>query len=190
MLGDHRVELGYHLFVRHHVATIRRIDAGAGTLDIDFVLHAASGPGGDWAKTAMAGARIGMAGPGGRSAQTADWMLLAGDETALPAIARILEALPSTTRGLAIITVDSDREIVALQHPPAFEIRWLVRQSDSEGFAASVMDVKVPEAGTRFCWAGAEFQDIQSIRRHWRGIGLTSNEQLAVAYWRSGEAGT
>jgi len=169
--------------------TIRRIDVAAGTLDVDFVLHEASGPGSDWAKAAAPGQRIGMAGPGGRSAKRADWMLLAGDETALPAIARILEGLPATARGIAVLLADAPGETVALRHPPGFEIRWTYRQPGQAGFASVVTAIDIPGGGTRFCWAGVEFEEIQAIRRHWRDtVGLSSDEQLAVAYWRRGRA--
>ena len=167
--------------------TIRRIDAAAGTLDVDFVLHEASGPGSDWAKTATPGARIGMAGPGGRSARPADWMLLAGDETALPAIARTLENLPATAEGMVVLVADSADDAIVLRHPPGFRVEWLDRQSGSTDFASAVMAIDVPSDRTRFCWAGAEFEEIQTSRRHWRDvIGLSSKEQLAVAYWRKG----
>jgi len=168
--------------------TIRRINAGAGTLDIDFVIHEVAGPGSDWAKGAAPGMRIGMAGPGGRSAKQADWMLLAGDETALPAIARILERLPATAKGTVVLVADAPKEAIALQYPPGFEIRWVHHQPGLADFVATVVAVDIPQDCTRFCWAGAELKYIQAIRRHWRDtIGLSSNEQLAVAYWRKGQ---
>jgi NADPH-dependent ferric siderophore reductase len=129
-----------------------------------------------------------MAGPGGRGAKPADWMLLAGDETALPAIARILESLPATAQGIVVLVADTADDAIALRHPPGFRIEWLDRRSGSVDFVSAVTAIDIPSADTRFCWAGAEFDEIQTIRRHWRDtVGLSSGEQLAVAYWRKGQ---
>lgn len=67
--------------------TIRRIDAAAGWLEIDFVLHEAPGLAGDFARLARPGDICGMSGPCGLGVKPAGHYLLAGDETALPAIA-------------------------------------------------------------------------------------------------------
>lgn len=170
--------------------TIRRIDAAAGALDIDFVLHDDPGPGSDWARRAGRGDRIGMAGPGGLGAKPADWMLLAGDETALPAIARILESLPVNTKGRAIVVVDEAGDEIPLTCAAGIEIRWIHRTSSPIDFVSAVLAQEIPGTGSRFCWAAAEFDQIQSIRRYWRDeVGLAKDEQLAVAYWRKGEVG-
>lgn len=167
--------------------TIRRIDAAKGLVDIDFLLHEDAGPGSDWARGAGEGDLLGMAGPGGRGAKPADWLLLAGDETALPAIARILEGLPPRAEGIALIEVEGEADELALSRPAGFELRWLHRAAGT-GLAAAVARVAVPKDRTHFCWAGAEFAEIQAIRRHWvEECGVARPDQLAVSYWRKGE---
>ena len=167
--------------------TIRRIDAARGLVDIDFLLHEDAGPGSDWAKAAREGDLLGMAGPGGRGARPADWMLLAGDETALPAIARILERLPAHTQGVALIEVEDAADELPLKKPADFEIGWLHRAAGAEGLASAVARIPVPRDRSQFCWAGAEFEEIQAIRRHWKDkCGIAKSDQLAVAYWRRG----
>lgn len=83
-------------------------------IDIDFVLHRDSGPASAWASNAAPGDELVLVGPDGRSAQRSgiEWspggaqrVLLAGDETALPAIAAILESLPAHMAGHAFIEV-------------------------------------------------------------------------------------
>ncbi|GHD24616.1 siderophore-interacting protein [Tianweitania populi] len=167
--------------------TIRRIDPASGELDIDFVLHDDAGPGSGWAARAVPDDRLGMAGPGGRSAKAADWVLLAGDETALPAIARILEELPATTRGYALIEVTDEHDHLPLRRPDGVVLQWLHRRS-GETLKAATHAVAIPTKGSRFCWAGAEFEAIQAIRQHWRDHGLSKHEELAVSYWRRGTA--
>src|SRR5882757_7013915 len=75
--------------------TVRRFDAAAGELDVDFVLHGAHGPAAAWAAAAEPGDWVGVSDPGGRYRPdpTAQAHLVIGDESALPAIATVLEAL-------------------------------------------------------------------------------------------------
>ncbi|CAH1650884.1 Fe(3+)-hydroxamate ABC transporter permease FhuB [Hyphomicrobiales bacterium] len=76
------------------VYTIRAIDHARKELAIDVVLHDDS-VGSNWARNAEPGDRAGLLGPGGGDVIPADWYLLCGDETALPAIARIAAELPA-----------------------------------------------------------------------------------------------
>ena len=57
-------------------------------LTIDFVVHGDAGVAGPWAAAARAGDQIFLQGPGGAYSPdpAAEWHLLAGDESALPAI--------------------------------------------------------------------------------------------------------
>jgi len=86
--------------------TIRAHDPHGRTIDVDFVLHDDAGPATRWAMAARPGDVLGMFGPSADYARpvpvtasiaAADWLLLAGDETALPAIGTLVEALPAGT---------------------------------------------------------------------------------------------
>ena len=82
--------------------TPRRVDAAKGTLDVELVLHGA-GPASEWAERATCGDRLALAGPGGRLALEIDdgpWVI-AGDESALPAVGQLLEALPPGAQAAA-----------------------------------------------------------------------------------------
>src|SRR4051794_14299252 len=83
--------------------TVRAWDAAAGELTLDFVWHGDEGLAGPWAAAAQPGDRISFFGPGGGYAPSpdADWHLLAGDESALPAIGAALDRLPTGARVLA-----------------------------------------------------------------------------------------
>lgn len=168
--------------------TIRAIDSATGRVAIDFVCHADGGPGAAWATTAQAGDVIGMIGPGGRGILPADWYLLAGDETALPAIGRILESLPRDAKGLALVEIDGPKEQQALAVPDGMTLQWLHRNGAPAGttdlLANAVKAASWPAGGIRFAWVAAEFSAVQAIRRHLRSSGLGKQEQLVVAYWR------
>ena len=170
--------------------TIRNIDVEAGSMDIDFVLHADGGPGAGFALNAKPGDVIGLAGPGGRSVPVnRDWYLLAGDETALPAIARILETLPQTARGLALIEVDGAADELALSTRTGIAVRWLHRNGRPAGttdiLPGAVASASLPNDGSSiFVWAGCEMAAFRKIRQHLRmSRAVQRDDHLVVSYW-------
>lgn len=174
--------------------TVRALDPAAGTLAIDFLLHADAGPGSAFARSAKAGDQLGVVGPGGGGLIEADWYLFAGDETALPAIGRMLEHLPGHARGKALIEVANEGEIQHLNSSAAIEVEWLFRDRAPGGMtqllADAVRRAPFPQDGsTVYAWAGCEFDDFRSIRSFLRKErGLTTREHLVVSYWRRGAA--
>lgn len=173
--------------------TIRRIDVAGGTFDVDFVLHEDVGPGSDFAFRAKSGDVIGMAGNGGKSVPLdRDWYLLAGDETALPAIGRFLETLPETARGVALVEVADAAEEQSIDNKTGIEIRWLHRNGAAPGTTNLLPDtvraVEFPSSGSSvFAWSACEFTAFKAIRAYIRRERkLKKNESLIVSYWRQG----
>jgi NADPH-dependent ferric siderophore reductase len=178
------------------VYTIRAIDVAKGEVDVDFVLHDGEAmPGARFAAEARPGDVVGMTGPGGGSAGEADWYLLAGDETALPAIARILEELPAEANAVVRIEVASAAERQDLRSAADLDLQWLYRNGAAAGttdtLARAVRGVALPRDGRSiFAWAGCEHAAFRSIRKYLREeCGLSRGEHLAVAYWRHGFSG-
>jgi len=173
------------------VYSLRRIDPARGEVEIDVVLHeGAEGPGATWARRTRPGDRVGMAGPGGGDVGEAEDYLLLGDETALPAIARILERLPAGVRARVLLEVADAAERQALTSAAALELDWLQRDGRPAGsttlLAEAAKALPPPDRPERFfAWAGAEQAAIGAIRDHWRGAwGLDRRRHLAAAYWR------
>ncbi|MGQ3213475.1 MAG: DUF2218 domain-containing protein [Shinella sp.] len=172
--------------------TVRSVDLGAGTIDIDFVLHTDTGPGSCFAEKAAVGDRVGVMGPGGGGLAVADWYLFAGDETALPAIARMLEHLPPTVSGRVFLEVEDEAEVQALLAPAAVSVEWLFRRGRPPGSTTLLIDVmktvSFPEnAESVYVWAGCEFETFRAIRAFARQVKcLTNDQHLVVSYWRRG----
>lgn len=172
--------------------TVRSVDVAAGTMDLDFVIHDDAGPGSSLARTIRPGDVLGIAGPGGGGLAEADWYLFAGDETALPAIARMLENLPEHARGHALIEVADAAEVQELRKPAGIAIKWLFRDRVAAGFARllppAIEQIGFPQGGeTVYVWAGCEFDDFRAIRKHVREERkLKKHEHLVVSYWRRG----
>ncbi len=174
--------------------TVRSINADASAFDVDFVLHGDGSVGSRWALNARPGDLVGVRGPVGRPLPAADWYLLVGDETALPVIARTLESLPASAKGVAIIEVADESEEQPIRFDADVELRWLHRNGAEAGTTSLLIDavrgVEMPAAGARIhAMAGVEYTAFKAIRRYWRDkLKLDKKEVLPVAYWRRGHS--
>lgn len=170
--------------------TIRRIDVAAGWLDVDFVLHEeASGPGSAFAISARPGDVIGMIGPGGGSIPLdRDWYLIAGDETALPAIIRMAALLPQDAQGAILIEVHDPAEAQPVPAPPGMTLRYL---SCGQGLLSAATALAPPQDSIRpYVWVGCEYGPFRELRAHVRNTLVLGKEcHSIVAYWRQGREG-
>lgn len=109
--------------------TVRRVDEETGQVTLDIAVHGEHGVAGQWAAAVQPGEPIHLMGPSGAYTPdpTADWHLLAGDESALPAIAAALEALPETAVGKAFIEVAGPDDEIELTAPEGVEVNWVLR---------------------------------------------------------------
>lgn len=163
--------------------TVRRYDAAAGELDVDFVLHAGHGPAAAWARDATPGAWVGVSEPGGRYEPdpSADFHVVIGDETALPAIATVLDALGG--HALVFVEVEGPDEEQELPFPPT----WVYRggRPAGEPLAASVRAATFP-AGRGQAWLAGESACVKELRRHLLDErGLDRRLVYATGYWRA-----
>jgi len=125
--------------------TIREVRPDIAEFDIDIALHGRVGPASTWAMDAVVGDELIVNVPNARSGVQAggvDWhapehvdqVLLAGDETALPGIAGILESLPGTARGIAVVELPHAEDIAALgTRPDGIELVVLPRGDQPVG---------------------------------------------------------
>jgi NADPH-dependent ferric siderophore reductase len=109
--------------------TVRRADPAAREIAIDVVVHGEHGTAGQWAATAEPGQPVYLMGPSGAYSPDpgADWHLLAGDESALPAISVALEALPTNAIGQAFIEIAGPEDEIPLTAPEGVHINWIYR---------------------------------------------------------------
>lgn len=175
------------LSIRHY--TIRAVRPETGELDIDLVMHD-GGRASDWCVSAEPGDVAGMLGPGGGYVPPHDGpLLLAGDSTALPAIARILEHLPPHARGHVVIA--APREADEYRYLPAsgLETLWLPTSARGEDFATAMMECAA-KLRPAYGWFAGEHEAAQAVRRFFKSyLGLAKMQQLSVSYWRKGFAG-
>ncbi|WP_412543270.1 siderophore-interacting protein [Longispora sp. K20-0274] len=186
--------------------TVRSVRTGDSEVDVDMVLHGdGGGPAGRFAADARAGDQVLLLGPdarfdgphGGREFQpTADTVLLAGDETAVPAVAAILERLPAHLTGEAVLEVPHAADVLDLAAPPGIRVSWRAREDappgtgllpavrgaaarllpPAPGVAVADVDVdreilwEVPQepapSADLYAWIAGEAAVVRALRRH------------------------
>lgn len=171
--------------------TIRRRHPGTDLVDIDFVLHGDAGPATRWARDAEPGQVLGMVGPSAEYARPlgeADVLLLAGDETALPALATLVEALPGDARAVAYVEIADAAEEQPLDTRADLTLHWLHRGTARPGRSRVLLDaVRRADLGTGtvFAWLAGEAGTVRALRRHLvdeRGLDKQSVD--FTGYWR------
>jgi len=165
--------------------TVRAWDADRGLLTIDFVVHGDEGVAGPWAAAAVPGDTIQLRGPGGGYAPDpdADWHLLAGDISVVPAISASLARIPAGRPVHVFLQVHGPEERVALASPGALEVHWLHGDAD-EAIAAAIAALDFPP-GSLQAFVHGEATSVRLARRHLvvdRGVPATALS--ASGYWK------
>jgi NADPH-dependent ferric siderophore reductase len=179
--------------------TLRGLRRDPDEIDIDFVLHEPAGPASRWAARARAGDRVQLLGPAVadnrairfRPPEDTDLVLLWGDETALPAVSAILEALPAGQRARVWLEVRDAGDIQDLATEADAEITWLV--AGETGAECSPMALgalrgaQLPHAERPYVWIAGESGCVKELRRHFvRERGVDRRRVTFVGYWRQG----
>ncbi|MEV0584994.1 siderophore-interacting protein [Nonomuraea sp. NPDC050310] len=213
--------------------TVRAVRPELSEVDIDVVLHddaaGTPGPAARWIASAEPGSEAGLFGPDARFEGAHGGLefhpptgfatvLLAGDETAVPAIIGILERLPAHITGEALLEVPHESDAQPIVSASAVKVTWLARgheewgsrlvpaveqaaarllPSGTAGVEPEEVDVdaeilwEVPEEGDGPCyaWLAGEAAVIKRLRRHL--VSERGMDRKAVAfmgYWRQGRA--
>jgi NADPH-dependent ferric siderophore reductase len=171
--------------------TVRWYDEAAQELAIDFVYHGDVGIAGPWAAALKPGDDVIFAGPGGAYAPSgdADWHLLVGDESALPAIGAALSAMPAGAHVRAFVEVADGTEEQQLPSPADVELRWLHRSAGAPDdlLVRAVQDAEFP-SGQLQAFVHGEAGSVRALRRHLLEDRGVAKEQLSLSgYWRRGK---
>src|SRR5690349_23250601 len=172
--------------VRTYTALFPDVDAG--TLAIDFVVHGDEGVAGPWARRAAPGDVLLANGPGGayRPDPDADWHLLVGDESAVPAITAALAVLPEDAVVRVVVLVESPAEEPDLPVPAKCELTFVHRSADGD-LTAALQALDWP-AGRVQVFAHGEAREIMhGVRPYLFGERGLARDQVSISgYWRRG----
>ncbi|MDT0681988.1 siderophore-interacting protein [Roseicyclus sp. F158] len=152
-------------------------------LVIDFVVHE-GGVASDWAMRAEPGDVLGIGGPRGSFLVEgeADWHLLMGDATALPAIARRIEELPRGARVMAVIEVVDAAEEQVFETEATLDTTWL-HTAKGQSLSQYLKGLALPD-GEGFAFFAAEAGVVAEARATFDRLGLPSDSYKAANYWR------
>jgi NADPH-dependent ferric siderophore reductase len=179
--------------------TVRRVDAAEREIAIDFVVHGEHGVAGPWAASAQPSQPVYLMGPSGAYAPdvSADWHLLAGDESALPAIAAALEALPADAVALVFVEVASQDDEIELRSAANVDVKWIYRGGRADLVADRAGDhAPLIDAVKEFRWLPGQVQvfihgEAQAVMHNLRPYirkerGVEAKWASISGYWRRG----
>ncbi|MFJ2440334.1 MULTISPECIES: siderophore-interacting protein [unclassified Streptomyces] len=171
--------------------TVRGWDPAALEMVIDFVVHGDEGLAGPWAARAEPGETVRLLGPGGGYGPeaSADWHLLVGDESALPAIAASLERMPEGAVVHAFVEVPGPGEEQKVATPDGVGITWLHRGARpvGEALVEAVRGLDFPPGDVQ-AFVHGEAGFVKELRSHLRLERQVPRERLSISgYWRLGK---
>jgi NADPH-dependent ferric siderophore reductase len=172
---------------RTRTYTVRDYDAERALLTIDVVVHGDEGLAGPWADAARPGDRLHLLGPGGAYAPDpqADWHLLVGDASVVPAIAVALSRIPAGVPVHVLIQVDGPEEEHPLPTAADLHLRWLHDPTHHETLLADALRAMELPAGAVHAFVHGEAGAVREIRRHLVVERAIPREALSVSgYWK------
>ena len=155
-------------------------------IDVDFVVHGDEGPGTRFAGRARVGSALGIRECTALYAPLPETRarVIIGDESSLPAIARILEATGAPETHVFIEIADA-----AEKQDLAGAVTWVERQGEQPGarLQEAVRAAALPEV-IDYAWVCGERLAVQELRRHLVDRGVSKDRITFSGYWRLGEA--
>lgn len=176
--------------LRTRTYSVRDWNERAGELTIDFVVHGDTGIAGPWAESAQPGDTLELLGPGGGYAPDpeADWHLLAGDASVIPAIAASLSRIPPGQPVYVVIEVDGPEEEQPLTSPGDLHLQWIHRSTgpgeEPELLVQAIRALELPE-GQGYCFVHGEASSVRAVRAHLIAErGQDKDSLSATGYWK------
>jgi NADPH-dependent ferric siderophore reductase len=159
-------------------------------MDLWFVVHDTCGAVSEWARNASPGDEVAIWGPGTMfdpPALTSNYLLF-GDETATPAIAAILDQLPTDVTVTAVLETESDDGVIPLRCPPNWAVHWVFRNGLEPGRVALIEEqmekLEIDPAGL-YVFGAAEASQISGIRKLVKHRWAPGKQRMHVSgYWR------
>lgn len=160
------------------VYTTRRIDYEAKQMTVDIFIH----DGGritQWLKRVQAGAQIAVVGPAGGGVIDTHKIAIYGDETAFPAIARILEALPNgAVANVSLLSAMGADCQYPMPQRPEFTFQWITGHDGDALMDAALADLQPPHF-----WFAAEKSTVAKMREALKACDYPTEGRYLAAYW-------
>ena len=168
------------------------VDAGIGSMDLDVVVHE-SGTVCGWAATAQPGDLAALSGPGRGYVidPHAAALILAGDESALPAITQLVEVAPAGLPLRIVVELTSPEARLDLSVPPGASVQWVELPAGSPPGSALLEAIgSMPIDADTQVWVAGEAAGVQRIRKQLFDEREIARRQATVrGYWKQGRSG-
>jgi len=168
--------------------TVREHRPAAAEIDVDVVLHGDTGPASRFAAAARPGDTAGFRSSGAAYAPPdgCRTQLLLGDETSMPALARIVESLPAAARDVRAVVELPDRTWT-YDVRGDLDVEWRYRQGSAPGSTLVSLVAQQPYP-LDYAWVCGEATAVRAVRRHLvDGWGLDRRSVTFSGYWRTGQ---
>lgn len=168
--------------------TIRRWRPEQREIDIDFVVHE-NGLAGRWLASARPGLEVRIAGPRSAFMHTpGKHLFLFGDETAIPAIAAILEAMDPAERAVVVVEIATPDAVQPLPTSPNTHISWIISQRIPGLQLAAHAKALTLNPESSQVWVGCEATSARDLRRAFGQLGFDRSDLHVSGYWKHGES--
>ncbi len=205
--------------------TTRAVRPDRREVDIDLALHADTGLAARWVQNASLRDPVVLLGPDSESRgphggvefvlpKSEEALVMAGDETAMPAITNILSQLPNTAHGTALLEVPDPRDWDDVTAPPGIVVVWLARKNRPHGelllsalrhytpgspLPTDLQSGSLPqrkkchrsaEQGSTRAWLAGEAASVREMRQYLvHECGVPRDQVTFMAYWKQGVIG-
>jgi NADPH-dependent ferric siderophore reductase len=163
-------------------------------LDLDIVRHGDAGPGTAWAGRVLVGDEVGVrqGSAGYRPPALGEWQLLVADETAMPALAGIIDFAHSQPdldwSGVRAIVEFPDAEHAPPLPEAPFEVT-AVRRPEAPGSGVLPLVEALDQGSVHSAWVCGEAGGVAAVRRHlMREVGVDKRRIFYSGYWKLGQA--
>lgn len=172
--------------------TVRRWNPLLREMTIDFVLHQ-TGVATNWAQRVCEGETIRLLAPRSRFCppSDADYIVLLGDMTGLPAVGRIIEELPCGVKAIAHIEIPCEEDRQTIDTTGDTTLNW--HYTFGHGHQPTRLhdiarSMQLPE-GKAYIWIAGEASAVSDCRKHFRDVlGIDKSRITSVGYWIEGQA--
>jgi NADPH-dependent ferric siderophore reductase len=170
---------------RTRTYTVAGWDPDALRLTIEFVVHGDDGVAGPWAAAAQPGDTLQLQGPGGAYAPDpdADWHLMVGDASVVPAIAASLARVPAGRPVHVVLQVDGPEDELPLESSGELHATWLYGGGD-DALADALRAMEFP-LGAVHAFVHGEASAVRAVRRHLLAERGIPREAVSISgYWK------
>tara|TARA_R110002111_G_scaffold37440_3_gene72053 strand:+ start:773 stop:1483 length:711 start_codon:yes stop_codon:yes gene_type:complete len=189
-LGQSKPKLGiypgFKKWMRSY--TVRAFDDQTKTLTVDFAVNDHEGLASNWAKGAQVGDYLGVAGPGDAKYPNyyADWHLLIADLTGLPAAAAILEKLPKTAVGFALLQIPTAEDKQTIAAPKGIDLHWVINDNLNKNALLEQLESLIWPDGNPAVFVAAESSQMNAINKHLKTkSGYKKEQAYTSGYWKA-----